>query len=164
MHTGQQHSAVFTDGSSAIRACSSRSWASGVNDLQKDVTHRVHIAGQCHVPCRLTPLPSLRNACLAVGGLMQGPPAISSSSCGPKRGPACRIVALRSSILQPASACGGGGGWRGGALGCCSGGQLVPSSVLVQDAVSFKLMLTMTRASRGRGTLKRMAPPVSDVG
>lgn len=92
---------------------------------------------------------------------MQGPPAISSSSCGPKRGPACRLVALRSSILQPAPACGGVA--RGGGF-VVQVGSLCRAAYLSKTLSQFKLMLTMTRASRGRGTLKRMAPPVSDVG
>lgn len=71
-------------------------WGSGVNDLQnvrptKCPLRRPRYAGQYRVP-RLTPLPTLRNACLAVEEaldylIMQGPSAVSACHLRPKTRP-----------------------------------------------------------------------------
>lgn len=101
---------------------------SGVNDLQKDATHQVPTgpllsAGQCHGPCRLIPLPTLRDACLAVQSapdylIMQGPTMVFVHHLRPKTRPrsssfipfAITIASLSNSCLamrqsHPRTAC-----------------------------------------------------------
>lgn len=55
----RQSSQPCHDGfASVLRAFLSRSWKTGVNDLQTCDPLRLPVADQCHVSCRLLPLPS----------------------------------------------------------------------------------------------------------